>query len=170
MLSPAIDNMTESSTHCSSDEDSSNKQDVHQMREPPMDSFVPSVHFLVLEKEPSGEELTEPVPVDVGPMDVESLTVEDQKQDEDSPASSFDTSTRMLTCQMTSDSLDPNNVDSLISSDVELVKNSEHVSVQHTPKVLSRKTSSGSVCSHHVSFLDMSHLFNLQAILRHWFY
>ncbi|MCJ8738277.1 hypothetical protein PDJAM_G00033900 [Pangasius djambal] len=153
VLSPAADSLIESSAHSSSDEDSSNKQDIHQMLEPSMDSSVPSAHSVVLEAEPLGEELAEPPTacVNIRPIDVESCVVEDQKQDEDSTASSFDSSTPMLTSQVTSDSLAPNTLAPLISSDVELVKNSEHASFHHTSNALSRKTSAGSVCSHHKS-------------------
>ncbi|KAB5555316.1 hypothetical protein PHYPO_G00032300 [Pangasianodon hypophthalmus] len=151
VLSPAADSLIESSTHSSSDEDSSNKQDIHQMLEPSMDSSVPNANSVVLEAEPLVEELEEHATacVNISPIDVESCIVEDQKQDEDSTAISFDSSTPMLTCQVTSDSLAPNTLAPLISSDVELVKNSEHASFHHTSNALSRKTSAGSVCSHH---------------------
>lgn len=149
-LSPAVDSMTESSTHSSSDEDSSSKHDAHQMlgaSKPDSgigdrDSPVPNASPLVLEEEPSGEQLAEPAPVDTPPVDVESLTVDDQKQDEAPPAISFDTATPMLTCQVTSASLAP---------DVEVVESSVHASLHHTSRALSRQTSAGSVCSHHVS-------------------
>lgn len=166
VLSPAVNSMTESSTYSSSDEDSSNKQDIHQTLEPSMDSSIPNT--LALKEEPLGEEGAEPAPVDIRPVDVESLIVEDQKQDEDSPAISFDTSIPMLTCEETSNSLAPNTVNLLISSDLELVKNSEHTSVYNTSNTLSRKISSGSVCLHHVSFLSVP-LSNLQTILCLWF-
>lgn len=172
VVSPAADSMIESSTHSSSDEDSSNKQDIHQMNlEPSTDSSVPNTHSPVSEEEPLEEKLTEPATalVNINPIIAEPLIVEDQKQDEGSPAISFDTSTPMLTCQVTSDSLAPNTLAPLISSDVELVKNSENASFHHTSDTLSRKTSAGSVCSHHVSFLGVP-LSNPQTILRLWFY
>ncbi|XP_058262943.1 pleckstrin homology domain-containing family M member 1 isoform X1 [Hemibagrus wyckioides] len=147
VLSPAADSMIESSMHSSSDEDSSNKQDINQMLEPSMESSVFNAHSVVLEEEPLGEEFAEPSAALVNiisPMDVE-----DVKQDEDSPAISFDTTTTtpVLTCQVTSDSSTPPNTLTLsISNNAELVKNLDRASND-----LSKKTSAGSVSSHHKS-------------------
>lgn len=146
--SPTADSMIESSMHSSSDEDSSNKQDINQMLEPSTESSVFNAHAVVLEEEPLGEEFTESSAALVNiisPMDVE-----DVKQDEDSPAISFDTTTTtpVLTCQVTSDSSTPPNTLTLsISNNVGLVKHSDRASND-----LSKKTSAGSVSSHHVSF------------------
>lgn len=165
VLSPAVDSMTESSTPSSSDENSSNKQDIQQMLEPSVESSVPGTHSLVLEEEPVGEELAEPTVVDETPTDVEPLIIEDENREEDSPAISFDDSAPMLTCPVTSDSLSANTVDPLISSDLELAKNSEHASFHDLSNALSRQTSAGSVCSLHVSLLGVP-LCNPQTVLR----
>lgn len=116
--SPAV----EFSTHSSSDEDSSSKQDEHQMLEASSDSSVPNAPLHVLQEKPLGEELSYPSLVAIKPIEFESLIVEDQKHDEESPAISFDDFTPMLPCQVTSDLLAPSTVELLISSDVELVK------------------------------------------------
>lgn len=143
--SPTADSMIESSMHSSSDEDSSNKQDINQMLEPSTASSVFNAHTVVL-----GEEFAESSAALVNiisPMDVE-----DVKQDEDSPAISFDTTTTpVLTCQVTSNSSTPPNTLTLsISNNVWLVKNSDRAS--NDP---SKKTSAGSVGSHHVSFCSI---------------
>ncbi|KAK3529405.1 hypothetical protein QTP70_031129 [Hemibagrus guttatus] len=141
VLSPAAESMIESSMHSSSDEDSSNKQDTNQMLEPSTESPVFNAHA----EEPLGEEFADPSAalVNISPMDADDL-----KQDEDSPAISFDTTTtRVLNCQVTSgSSTPPNTLTPLISNNVGLAKNSERASND-----LSRKTSAGSVSSHQKS-------------------
>lgn len=152
VLHPAAESMTEYSTHSSSDDDSSNKQDPHQMLDSSTDLSVPNTPSVVLREEPLIEELADPALVDKKTIDMKSLIVEDQRQDEDcSPAISFDASTPMITCQVTSDLRAPDTDGPPISSDIMLVKNSEHASVHLTPNALHRQTS-GSVCSIHVSF------------------
>lgn len=153
VLSPAADSMNESSIPSSSDDDSSSKQDRNQVLEPSVELSVPQDHTVVLEEE-LAEHFT--ALVTGRPMNdlVESCIVEDQKQyGEESPAISFDTTTPVLACQVTSDSSDPNNHTPLISNNLELVKNLNHASVHHngSSNALSGKTSAGSVSSHHVS-------------------
>ncbi|KAF5899510.1 pleckstrin homology domain-containing family M member 1, partial [Clarias magur] len=151
-LSPASDSVIESSTHSSSDEDSSNKQDILQMLEPPTDSSDHDCYSVVLEEAPLGEKFTEPTNglLNMKQNDAESFIVEDQKQDEGSPDIPYDTSTPVLTCQvLTPDSLPPNALAPSISSALELVNNSEPASVYHN--ALSSKISTGSVCSQHNS-------------------
>ncbi|KAI5609748.1 pleckstrin-likey domain-containing family M member 1 isoform 1 [Silurus asotus] len=150
--SPATDSITESSTHSSSDEDSSNKQDIQENLDPFTESSVPNELSVVLQEEPLGqeseEEQAEPLNILV---DTRQITVKDPEQDQDSPDTSFDTNSSIITCQLTSNSLNSNPPAVSISIDVELQKNSNNGSLHQTSNGLSRKTSTGSVYSHHKS-------------------
>ncbi|TSK14521.1 Pleckstrin homology domain-containing family M member 1 [Bagarius yarrelli] len=162
VLSPAADSMIESSIHSSSDEDLSNKQDVNessnnqdrnQILKPFINSSVPHEHLVISEEELSGPELKEPVTahVNVRPKDNESCIVEDAKQNKDYPDISFNTSKPVLTCQMASDSSAPSTLLPLIANNVEQKKNTENASFSHSSNASSRKSSEGSVSSHHKS-------------------